>query len=145
VAAGEASRARRNCGLWHVDFPVALYATRAAKGNHKNLYEKSGLRLRERGRKDFSFFSSDLSDAERERQWQEAIRSPRFKSYEDTFMFFNIAALSEWIARLWFAGDLPDDVRNAGFGELLKRNIELLLSGRSVVQRARAQSHRYQR
>ncbi|MEA2982847.1 MAG: hypothetical protein QOF09_4670 [Alphaproteobacteria bacterium] len=113
-------------GFGMSNFPVALYATRAAKGNHKNLYEKSGLRLRERGRKDFSFFSSGLSDAERERQWQEALRSPRFKSYEDTFMFFNIAALSEWIARLWFAGDLPDDVRNAGFGELLKRNIDLL-------------------
>lgn len=119
-------------GFGMSNFPVALYATRAAKGNHKNLYEKSALRLRERGRKDFSFFSGDLSDTERERQWQEALRSPRFKSFEDTFMFFNIAALSEWIARLWFSEDRPDDVRGAGFGELLKRNIDLLFPDKAL-------------
>jgi pimeloyl-ACP methyl ester carboxylesterase len=112
-------------GFGMSNYPVALYATRAAKGNHNNLYEKSALRVRERGRKDFAFFSAELPDDERERQWQEALRSPRFKSFEDTFMFFNVGALSESIARLWFSGDLPDDVRRRGFADLLKANLDL--------------------
>jgi len=112
-------------GFGMSNYPVALYATRAVKGNHRNLYEKSALRLRERGRADFAYFSGGLSDAEREQQWGEALRSPRFKSFEDTFMFFNVAALSECIARLWFSGSLPEDIRRRGFSDLLKSNLDL--------------------
>jgi hypothetical protein len=119
-------------GFGMSNYPIALYATRAAKGNHNNLYEKSALRVRERGRKDFAFFSTGLSDADRELQWQEALRSPRFKSFEDTFMFFNIAAMTEGIARLWFSGGLPDDVRVRGFSDLLRSNIDLAFPDTSL-------------
>ena len=79
-------------------FPVAFYATRAIEEEHRWLYDASALRVRERGKKDFAFFSPDLSGAERDKQWAEALNSPRYKSFEDTFMFFNVAALTERLA-----------------------------------------------
>jgi hypothetical protein len=120
-------------GFGMSNFPVALFAMRASKNDHRNLYDASAFRVRERGLKDFEFFSIDASDEDRNRQWSEALRSPRFKSFEDTFMFFNIAALSETIARLWFSEQLPEETRRRGFSELLKTNIDLAFPDASLA------------
>jgi hypothetical protein len=66
-----------------------------------------------------------MPEQERNRQWQRALKSPRFKSFEDTFMFYNVGAVTESITRLWNAPFLPDDVRKRGFSELLRENTEL--------------------
>ena len=106
-------------------FPVAFYATRAVRDEHRWLYDASAFRVRERGMRDFAFFSPDLSDAERKEQWKEALKSPRFKSFEDTFMFFNVAALTESLAKLWNADFLPEEIRKRGFSTLLRENLDL--------------------
>lgn len=107
------------------NFPIAYHASRAAKGNYAWLYDRSVTRLRERGAKDFEFFNRGVGEAERAEQWQRASKAPRFKSYEDTFMFFNVAALAETISRLWNAPFLPDDVRKRGFAALMQENLDL--------------------
>jgi hypothetical protein len=112
-------------GFGMSSFPVAHFNTRAAKGDHRWLYDPSAFRVRERGKKDFAFYSPDLSEIEREKQWAEALHSARFKSFEDTLMFFNVAALSESVSRLWHSGILPEEVRRQGFAELLRENIDL--------------------
>ena len=106
------------------NFPISYFANRASSGNYAWLYDRSVNRLRERGTKDFEFFNRGLDEAERGRQWQRAMQAPRFKSYEDTFMFFNVAALAETVSRLWNASFLPDDVRRRGFAALLQQNID---------------------
>jgi len=107
------------------NFPIAYYGQRAAKGKYDWLYDRSVNRLRERGTRDFEFFNRDLSEAERAEAWQRASQAPRFKSFEDTFMFFNVAALAETVSRLWNAPFLPDAVRRRGFSALMQGNLEL--------------------
>ena len=113
-------------------FPVAFYRTRALRNEHRWLYDASAFRVRERGMRDFAFFTPDLSDEAREELWAEALKSPRFKSFEDTFMFFNVAALTESLARLWHADFLPDDIRERGFGALLRENLDLAIPDDSL-------------
>ena len=120
-------------GFGMSNFPFAHYATRAEKGEHRWLYDPSALRLRERGMQDFAFFSPDLSEDERNKQFEEALHSPRFKSFEDTFMFFNVAATSECIARLWAADFLPQEQRKHGFGALLQENLDLAFPDDSLA------------
>jgi hypothetical protein len=112
-------------GFGMSSFPIAHFNTRGSKGDHRWLYDPSAFRLRERGKTDFAIYTVDLSDAERDDQWAEALHSARFKSFEDTFMFFNVAALSESISRLWHSGILPAETRKRGFSELLRENIDL--------------------
>jgi hypothetical protein len=107
------------------NFPIAYYASRAAAGSYNWLYDRSVARLRERGMRDFAFFNRDLSEGERAEQWQRVVKAPRFKSYEDTFMFFNVAALAESISRLWNAPFLPQQVRQRGFSAVMQENIDL--------------------
>ena len=107
------------------NFPISYYATRGFKDEHRWLYDKSAFRVRERNYADFAFFSPDLTEEERQVQWQEALNSARFKSYEDTFMFFNAGALTESLARLWNEDFLPADVRERGFAALVRENIDL--------------------
>jgi hypothetical protein len=40
-------------GFGMSNFPVALFAMRASKNDHRNLYDASAFRVRERGLKDF--------------------------------------------------------------------------------------------
>ncbi len=124
-------------GMAH--FPICYFASRAARHDFRWLYDPSTFRLRERGYEDFSFFSRDLPDDERRAQWKEALKSPRFKSFEDTFMFFNVAALTEGISRLWNASFLPPETRDRGFSRLVQENLELCfpddsLSGINVLE-----------
>jgi hypothetical protein len=107
------------------NFPIAYFSCRATKGNYEWLYDRSAVRLRERGTKDFEFFNRDLGEAQRAELWQQALHAPRFKSFEDTFMFYNVAALSESIARLWNAPFLPQSDRKRGFPALLEENLDL--------------------
>jgi hypothetical protein len=107
------------------NFPVTYFSCRAARGNYEWLYDRSAVRLRERGTKDFEFFNRDLGEAQRAELWQQALHAPRFKSFEDTFMFYNVAALSESIARLWNAPFLPQSDRTRGFPALLQENLDL--------------------
>jgi hypothetical protein len=76
------------------NFPVTYFSSLSAKGNYEWLYDRSAARLRERGTKDFEFFNRDLGEVQRAELWQQALHAPRFKSFEDTFMFYNVAALS---------------------------------------------------
>jgi hypothetical protein len=116
-------------GYGMTSLPVAYFASRAATGKYDWLYDRSAFRVRERGANDFAFFNASLSEAEREVLWREAQHAPRFKSHEDTLMFFNVAALSETIARLWNADFLPEETRRRGFAALLKDNLDLCFPG----------------
>jgi pimeloyl-ACP methyl ester carboxylesterase len=107
------------------NFPVTYFSSRSAKGNYEWLYDRSAARLRERGTKDFEFFNRDLGEVQRAELWQQALHAPRFKSFEDTFMFYNVAALSESSARLWNAPFLPAADRERGFPTLLRENLDL--------------------
>jgi hypothetical protein len=107
------------------NFPIAYYASRAAKGSYDWLYDRSAARLRERGTKDFEFFNRDVDPATREALWRQALHAPRFKSHEDNFMFFNVAALSETVSRLWNAPFLPEAVRQRGFAALMQETLDL--------------------
>jgi hypothetical protein len=120
-------------GFGMSSFPIAHFATRAANNDHRWLYDPSAFRLRERGMKDFAFFSPDLSPVERDQQFAEALNSPRFKSFEDTFMFFNVAAGAEAIARLWNADFLPADIRQRGFSALMQENLDLAFPDDSLA------------
>ncbi|HZR02832.1 MAG TPA: hypothetical protein VFA81_06655, partial [Burkholderiales bacterium] len=114
------------------NFPIAYYASRAAKGKYDWLYDHSAARLRERGSRDFEFFNRDLSEAQRNELWEHALHHPRFKSHEDTFMFFNVAALAECVSRLWNASFLPAEERRAGFAALMQQNLDLCFPGEAL-------------
>jgi hypothetical protein len=107
------------------NFPIAYYASRVAKGGYDWLYDRSAARLRERGTKDFEFFNRDVDAATRDALWQQALHAPRFKSHEDNFMFFNVAALSETVSRLWNTPFLPEPVRRRGFAALMQETLDL--------------------
>ena len=107
------------------NFPISYYSSRAMKGNFDWLYDRSVNRVRERGTRDFEFFNRDLSESERSKSWHNAAQAPRFKSFEDTFMFFNVAALAETVSRLWNSSFLPDAVRRRGFTALVQENLDL--------------------
>jgi hypothetical protein len=112
-------------GFGMSNFPISYYSSRAARGQFDWLYDRSASRLRERGTRDFEFFNRDLGEDERAKAWQRAARAPRFKSFEDTFMFFNVAALAETVSRLWNAEFLPERVRLRGFSALMQENLDL--------------------
>ena len=113
-------------------FPIAYYFSRAAQGKYDWLYDRSAARLRERGTRDFEFFNRELSEAQRNELWEHALHHPRFKSHEDTFMFFNVAALAECVSRLWNGSFLPAEERRAGFAALMQQNIDLCLPGETL-------------
>ena len=80
--------------------------------------------MRERGRPDFRFYTEHIDDALRERWWRKALGAPRFKSIEDSMMFYNVAALAEHAGRLWNANFLPPEDRDAGFAALMRSMVE---------------------
>jgi hypothetical protein len=114
------------------NFAFSHFWTTGSHGKYDWLYDKSAARLRERGLPDFKFYTRDLTDEERERQWQVALHSPRFKSHEDTFMFFNAAALSQDLSELWRSDFLPEANRDRGIGELFRENFDLAFPDRSI-------------
>ena len=103
---------------------IAYFHSRVRTGRFDWPYENSVLRVRERGRPDFRFYTEHVDDAVRERWWRKALAAPRFKSVEDTMMFYNAAALAEHAGRLWNADFLPRDVRRRGFAALVRDIVE---------------------
>jgi hypothetical protein len=116
-------------GYGTANFPIAYYFSQASAGEYRWLYDRSTFRVRERGITDFAFFTGALSDAQRQEQFKVALHSPRFKSHEDTFMFFNVAAQCEALSRLWNAKFLPESVRARGFSALIQDNLDLAFPG----------------
>ncbi len=100
---------------------LSYYYTRTLEDKYDWGYENSVLRVRERGRNDFRFYTEYLDDVTRERLWQEALKAPNFKSIEDTMMFYNVAAIAEQAGRLWRSDFLPDADREAGYGAFLHK------------------------
>ena len=119
-------------GYGMTGLPFTRYAIAAAGGNFAWPYDRSTFRVRERGKPDFEFYNKGLSAAERDAQYAVALNAPRFKSNEDAFMFFNIAALSEALARLWNAPFLPAAVRARGFTALYRENVDLAFPDSSL-------------
>ena len=106
--------------------PSAYLYSRAAVGHHDWPYEESCLRVRERGRPDFLFYTKHIPDDVREKWFQESLHAPNFKSIEDVFMHYNIAALTEQTTRLWQSEYLPDSERKTGFAKFLQKILEPL-------------------
>ena len=110
---------------WGTSSPgLAGYLGRARSGHYDWPYEQSTLRVRERGRPDFHFYTRHIDEETRERWWKKALAAPRFKSIEDATMFFNVAALSEHASRLWQADFLQRKEREEGFAALVRKVIE---------------------
>ena len=103
---------------------IAYFHSRIQTGYFDWPYENSVLRVRERGRPDFLFYTEHIDDELREKWWLTALSAPRFKSIEDTMMFYNIAALSEHAGRLWNSKFLPKSARRQGFSEFVRQTIE---------------------
>ena len=88
------------------------------------MFERSALRVRERGPDDFEFYTRHVDPATRARWWNAALKSPRFKSTEDAAMQFGAAALTEHGLRLWQSGSLPAADRAAGFAAFMQAMFE---------------------
>ena len=106
--------------------PSAYLFSRTAVEHHVWPYEESCLRVRERGRPDFLFYTKHIPDDVREQWFQESLHAPNFKSIEDVFMHYNIAALTEHSTRLWWSKFLPDSEREGGFSGFLQKILEPL-------------------
>ncbi|MGY9019716.1 MAG: hypothetical protein ACKVHX_09645 [Alphaproteobacteria bacterium] len=101
--------------------PSAYLYSRASTGNHDWPYEESCLRVRERGRPDFLFYTTHIDDELREEWFEESMHAPNFKSVEDVFMHYNVAALTEQATRLWESDFLSEEDRTAGFAKFLQK------------------------
>jgi hypothetical protein len=96
-------------------------------GNFNNIYDRMALRVRERGLDDFEFYSKTIDPGTRERWWQAALRSPRFKSTEDAAMYFGAGALAEHGMRLWQSDLLSAADRAPGFSAFMQSIFETSL------------------
>lgn len=104
--------------------PMAYLYSRAATGHHDWPYEDSCLRVRERGQPDFLFYTKHIADNLREEWFQESLHAPNFKSIEDVFMHYNVAALTEHTTRLWESDFLPEEDRKGGFAKFVEKVLE---------------------
>ncbi|MBN9035934.1 MAG: hypothetical protein J0H53_07680 [Rhizobiales bacterium] len=116
-------------GYGTASLPVSQYAFRSAAGNYRSVYEQSMFRVRQRGLPDFTYFNTEVPEAERLAMWEEASKAPRFKNHEDTFMHFNIAAQTEALLRLWNDDFMPAEDREKGLVHLLTENLSLMFPG----------------
>lgn len=103
---------------------IAYCYTRTRAGHYDWPYENSVLRVRERGRPDFHFYTTHIDDDLREKWWRKALAAPRFKSIEDTMMFYNVAALVEHASRLWHSDFLPVADRERGYDEFVRKVVQ---------------------
>jgi pimeloyl-ACP methyl ester carboxylesterase len=99
-------------------------AGRGRTGNFTNVYDRSGVRVRERGLDDFEFYTKEIDPQTRARWWQAAQRNPRFKSTEDPPMQFGAAALTETALRLWHSDFLPEETRKRGLAAFMQHIFE---------------------
>jgi len=93
---------------------LAYVNNRTLQGNFNDIYERSALRVRERGLDDFELYTRHVDADTRARWWKAALRSPRFKSTEDAAMQFGAGALTELALRLWQSDFLPAADRKGG-------------------------------
>lgn len=104
---------------------LAYLYRKAKQGNYSNPYQKSFLQVRQRGVKDFDFYTKHISDKKIvDAWWKKALKNPRFKSVEDPMMMFHIGTLSEMATRLWIADFLPLEYRTEGFNKFLNDILE---------------------
>jgi pimeloyl-ACP methyl ester carboxylesterase len=103
---------------------LASMAGRTARGNFNDVYEKSALRVRERGLGDFEVYTKTVDPQTKARWWQAAQKNPRFKSTEDAPMQFGSAALTEIAMRLWHSDFLPQDARKNGLAAFVQDMFE---------------------
>lgn len=104
---------------------VAYLHNAAREGNFGLPYDKSALRVRERGLRDFNFYTVHVPQATKDVWWQNVLKSPRFKSVEDPAMFFNSGALTEMALRLWLADYLPPEYKKAGLSKFIDDILEV--------------------
>jgi hypothetical protein len=104
---------------------VAFFHSRAKAGNFDWPYDRSALRVRERGTKDFTFYTRHVPKETRDIWWQHALKNPRFKSVEDPTMFFNSGALGDMAMRLWLSDFLPAEYKKDGFARLVQDFIDV--------------------
>jgi hypothetical protein len=103
---------------------LAYVNNRTLMGNTNDIYERSALRVRERGLDDFEVYTRHVDADTRARWWTAALRSPRFKSTEDAAMQFGAGALTEHGLRLWQSDFLPASDRAAGFAAFMQAMFE---------------------
>ncbi len=103
---------------------LAYLFRRAKQGDFNGPYTRSALRIRERGRDDFDYYTRHVPAAVRDQWWEGALKQPRFKSVEDPPMQFNVAALTEIAVRLWLSDFLPEETRAAGLARLIQDLLE---------------------
>jgi hypothetical protein len=103
---------------------LAYVNNRALNANFNDVYERSALRVRERGLDDFEFYTRHVDAGTRARWWKAALKSPRFKSTEDAAMQFGAAALTEHGLRLWQSTFLPDADRAPGLAAFMQSMFE---------------------
>ncbi len=103
---------------------IAYFYRSAKQGNYALPYDRSALRVRERGIPDFDVYTKGIPQEVKDGWWQNALKSPRFKSMEDSTMMFGTAALAETAARLWMTDFLPAEDRKAGFAKFVSSFVE---------------------
>jgi hypothetical protein len=100
---------------------LAYLYRKATQGDFSGPYARTALRLRERGKDDFTYYTKELDAATRDLWWQQAQKGPRFKSGEDAPMQFNIAALTDTAMQLWMSPSLPAAEKADGLGAFVQR------------------------
>ena len=110
---------------WGTSSTGMAYFYRTVKENNYILpYERSSLRVRERGIPDFDIYTKGIPQNVKDAWWQNALKNPRFKSVEDATMMYGAAALTEMAARLWMSDFLPDEDRKPGFANFVSSFVE---------------------
>jgi hypothetical protein len=104
---------------------IAYFNSSAKAGNFNWPYEKSALRVRERGTSDFNFYTRHIPQETKDIWWQNALKNPRFKSVEDSTMFFNSGALADMAMRLWRENFLPSEYRKAGAARFVQDYLDV--------------------
>jgi len=110
---------------WGTSSPgIAYFYSRAIHGRFDWAYDRSALRVRERGWRDFTFYTRHIDEETRRRWWRSAQGAPRFKSVEDAMMFYNVGALTEHAGRLWNTDFLPSEERRGGFAAFARQFLD---------------------
>ena len=105
---------------WGMSTTAMASVVRAARGGSYNgLYERSALRVRERGLDDFEFYTKNVDPETKARWWKGSLKDPRFKGTEDAPMNLSASAMTEHALRLWNSDFLPEDVRRRGLPALI--------------------------
>jgi hypothetical protein len=115
---------------------IAYFYRSVKEGNYSLPYDRSAVRVRERGLPDFDLYTRTVPQNVKDAWWQNALKNPRFKSAEDAAMMFGTAALAETAARLWMTDFLPDQDRKVGFAKFVSSFVEPSLPPAELKQTA---------